>query len=149
MIFFSLSEGRLFHVFDGFFCAIQRPFYTQHQRPRGKEWLQKRLQHALTLIAFFLYSASAWTLWKCAGISQILKPLKRAWEREEATQTSSFTQANKSPHPVINPVSNRKAPASSGEAKRFPSQLCISMWTSPSHEVPLRLAHHLGFLMTP
>lgn len=35
---------------------------------------------------------------------------------------------------VINPVSNRKLPASTREPnRRFPIQLCISMWTIPSY----------------
>lgn len=71
----------------------------------------------------------------CTRISRMLKRLKRRTrDTGRARETVSLRELINLHIVVINPVSNRKLPASTREPnRRFPFQLCISMWTILSY----------------
>ncbi len=136
----AVGETFISHVWWLFLCIASRDHFTHPdiKGPWGKEWLQKGYNiHSLSLHSSYLLPL----LKHWGGVQELVKYLNHWREREQGGERD-LELLRKQINlciVVINPVSNRKAPASSGEAKRrffhrgFASQCGRSHCTVRTH----------------
>lgn len=125
-----------FICLTGLLCISNgKPFCTQQPNikgPWGTDWLQKGyIIHSHAWHSSYLPPPS-----HCGSVQELVKyeNHQREHKRGSKRDLKLLRKQINLGIVVINPVSTRKAPASSREAnRRFPSQLCISMWTTPTH----------------